>query len=617
MVCAPDPAIGLAASHAVGANSTVVGREIAVVDCEQLGEILALCAVFYDLLARRFLSLCAPPLTHSPSSSIGEFSMRPATRRRGSLRGSIAQGSVFAIFGRNFGPTQPAQVSAFPLGTTFQGVGVSVCQSGSCIPAIPLFVSAGQINVIMPSDAPLGPVSVRVIFNGQGGYYASATVVASSFGIAAVNGEGFGYGSIQNLAPDGSPVSPLVNGGVIGPRGIQNLPPEGAPVNSAVNSAKPGQTVALWGTGLGAGLNADNLEPQTGDLPVDVEIWVGGRKVTNKRYSGRSSCCAGIDLIVFDLPDDTPAGCYVPIQVRTGGVVSNSVSIAVSADGAACSDSSNPLSQLIRTGGNLGLILANRVNALMNFIKSEPEETVEFAVASFRRENGGPFAYNALASLPPPGSCTVHTVPGDFLTGDVIPAFRSTGGELDAGSTLTMGTLTFGKSIYYTGTLAGTPAGFRKRNVPVSALGEPLTVRGTGGADVGPFTANLSPAPAIHWSDRDQGQAVNRSGGFIVNWSGGEGPGAVLVAGISSNTAGNASAVFLCTASPGTNSFPVPSYIVQGLPPSAERVPLGVRFGYAMVGFLPVSEAGAFSASGVDSLTALVASWSARAVVYQ
>jgi hypothetical protein len=438
-----------------------------------------------------------------------------------------------------------------------------------------------------------------VVFNGQGGYYASAEVVASSVGIFAINSGGFGPGVVQNFTP------------------------EALPVNSTQASARPGQTVIAWGTGLGAGLNADNVAPQSGDLPVNVEIWAGGKLVTVKRYSGRSPCCAGVDQIIFDLPPDTPTGCYVPIQIRTGGqMVSNSISIAVSADGGACSDPFNPLSQMFRTGGKLGLILANRVNALLNFIEVEPEETVEFALATFRQENGGPFAYNAIASLPPPGSCTVHAVPGDFLAGAVIPAFRASGAELNAGQSLSFGNIEIGKSasdaVYYTDTLAGTPGGFRDRGLAVSVLGGPLAVSGTGGADVGSFAVELPPAPAIGWFNRDAGQAVDRSRGFRIDWEGGDTPGsAVLVAGINSNVPANASAVFLCIAPPGTKSMGVPSYIVQALPPSPGRAFLPLGFGYAMVGVLPLAASPTVSATGIDRGAALPVSWSARAVRYQ
>jgi len=407
------------------------------------------------------LALCAGAAYSQPFIFYRGIVNSASFAPQGLPNGAIARGSLFSIFGRSLGPAQGTSYSAYPLGTTLQGVSVSVCQNGACVQAFPQYVSAGVVNAIMPSNAPLGPVSIRVFFNGQGGYYASATVVAASFSVFAANSGGFGPGIIQNFTP------------------------ESVTLNSSTAAAKPGQTVILWGTGLGAGLNADNLAPQVGDLPVAVEIWVGGKKVTVKRYSGRSPSYAGVDVVIFDLPADTPAGCYVPIQVRVGEqvggqTVSNSVSIAVSADGGPCSDPFNPLSQVFRKGGKLGLVMANRVNATQLIDGVDREETVEFALGTFRRENGGPFAYNALASLPPPGACTVHTVPGDFLTGSVIPAFKASGGELNAGTSISLGNLqvpgpVLPDFLYYSGTLAGTPAGFRRLNGPVSVLNSPMS----------------------------------------------------------------------------------------------------------------------------------------------
>lgn len=542
--------------------------------------------------------------------------------------GSIAQGSVFAILGRNFGPTQASRVQSFPLGTTFQNVGVSVCQSGSCIPALPLYVSARQVNAIMPSNAPLGPVSIRVVFNGQGGYYASATVVASSFGIAAVNGGGVNLmDSYESLLEDWRDVlaasraanSALTQGG-FGPGTIQNVTTAGSTINSPAIPARPGQKVTLWGTGLGAGLNDDNLAPQTGNLPVNVEIWVGGRPVTSIHYSGRSACCAGIDQLVFDLPDDTPLGCYVPVQVRTGEVVSNSVSIAVSADGSDCSDPANPLSERLRTGGRLGLILANRVSAVLNFRSSQPEETVDFGMATFRREIGRPFAYNAAFSLPPPGTCTVHSISGDLLGGAVIPGFRGSGVELDAGARLDIAGRELGKvangAAYYTGTLAGTPAGFRQPRLPQSALEEAFAIRGSGGADIGPFQVEMPAPPAIRWLNRREGDMVDRSQGFTVTWETDDTAATVLIAGVNSNIPGNASALFLCTASSSAGSFAVPPYILQALPPSPDRAFLGHSFGYVMVGALRL-DSPAVPVSGLDWMMPAVTSWSASAVRFQ
>ncbi len=378
----------------------------------------------------------------------------------------------------------------------------------------------------------------------------------------------------------------------------------------------------MWGTGLGPGLNADNVAPEAGDLPVNVEIWAGGKAVSTKRYSGRSPCCAGLDQIVFDLPADTPTGCYVPIQIRTNAtVVSNTATIAVSPNGGPCSDTFNPLSQMFRTGGKLGLLLTNRVNALLNLLDSEPEETVEFALATFRNETGGPFAFHALASLPPPGACVVHAGKGDILDGAVLPAFQGSGPMLKAGDRLTFGGVaaekTAADSIYYTSILAGTPDGFRKRGLGVSLMDQSMTVQGPGGVDLEAFAFQMPPAPAIRWFNRNRGQAIDRARGVRFDWEGGDAPNVVLVSGISSNAAGNASVIFVCTALPGTKSFEVPPQILQTLPASPEIEYLGLGFGYAMVGVLPLGAGQSVQASGLDAGSAFPVSWSARAVRYR
>src|SRR5215470_7709466 len=60
--------------------------------------------------------------------------------------GSIAQGSLFTIFGANLGPAQPASASSFPLGSTLAGVSISVTQGTTTVAALPLYVRPDQIN---------------------------------------------------------------------------------------------------------------------------------------------------------------------------------------------------------------------------------------------------------------------------------------------------------------------------------------------------------------------------------------------------------------------------------------------------------------------------------------
>src|SRR5579859_1875805 len=77
--------------------------------------------------------------------------------------GSIARGSLFSIFGARLGPAS-GPPAAFPLSTTLGGVSIQVTQGSTTVAAIPIFVGAGQVNAIMPSNAPLGKVSVYVTF---------------------------------------------------------------------------------------------------------------------------------------------------------------------------------------------------------------------------------------------------------------------------------------------------------------------------------------------------------------------------------------------------------------------------------------------------------------------
>ncbi len=108
----------------------------------------------------------------------------------------------------------------------------------------------GQLNVIMPSATPLGWNAVRVTYSGVPGNFTPVNVVASSVGIFAINSAGFGPGIFTNYVGPGN-----------------------EPVNTTRVTARRGQTVTLWGTGLGAALNADNVPPQPGNLPGSVQVY--------------------------------------------------------------------------------------------------------------------------------------------------------------------------------------------------------------------------------------------------------------------------------------------------------------------------------------------------------
>jgi len=459
--------------------------------------------------------------------------------------GSIARGSIFSIFGRDLGPAAGVQVSAFPLADELGGVSVEICQDDACAAAIPLFVRADQINAILPSDAPLGPASLRVSFDGQAGNFTPIEIVESSVGLFSVNSGGFGPGVLQNFVSQ-----------------------ESQPVNSALAAARPGQVVTLWATGLGPGLNADNLAPQPGDLPFDVEIWVGAARVTRKLYSGRSPCCAGVDQIVFEIPADAPQGCYAPVHVRTAGrTVSNSVTIAIS-DQDQCSDPQEPSVAALRAGGDLAAFFVRRGR------RRNPAggtTIYDLASASFGAETGGPWAYNPNYVSPPPGACRVSARRGALFETTAVYGAVPSGGALDAGPRLTAST---GRGARALGPRLGPHPGYLGDLGPhgqdaetILEPGATVRISGPGGADVAAFAVELQLPEPPTWNLEQT--EVDRSRPLNVSWSGGQTGDQIWLVGGAADPVHDAAVIFSCPAPDGATAFTIGPEILSRVPQAA------------------------------------------------
>lgn len=494
-------------------------------------------------------TVCAQPFVYY-RSIFNAASFAPS----GAPNGAVAQGSIFTVFGRGLGPAAGAQAAAFPLSESVAGVSVEVCQASTCVAALPLFVRADQINAVMPSNAPLGAASLRVTVDGEPGNFSPVEVVAASFGVFAVSSGGSGPGIVQNFVASAE-----------------------TPLNSALAAAKPGQPLILWGTGLGAASGADNQPAAAGDLPTAVEIWAGGKAVSTRRYSGRAPGFSGLDQVVFDLPADTPTGCYVPVVLRAGGVVSNTVTIAVSADGGPCSDPANPL-DAARAGGPLGLVLLTRV-LWEAPVPAGFSLTAELASGFLQNEAAGPWRFNPLYALPPPGACTAYA----WNTGEPSPAFFAsqarTGAALSAGEELSIQASAGSGSAYRDARLADFYSGFLGTSAaldPPLALifGEsaPAQVSAPGGADVGAFTVEIDGPPAFAWSNRGVAQSLAPGEPVTVEWTGGDRDGLVLIAGFSKVATSLTTSAFVCTARADAGAFTVPGVSTAALAHDSQSV---------------------------------------------
>jgi uncharacterized protein (TIGR03437 family) len=505
--------------------------------------------------------------------------------------GSLAQGTLFTIFGNNLGPAvAPPEPGSFPLGTSLGGVSIAITPAGqgTAVAALPFYVSASQISAILPSNTPLGSNTVVVTYSGRSSAPAAITVVASSAGLFAINSGGFGPSVLQNYVS-----------------AIQ------LPVNSRTVAAKPGQILEMYGTGLGAALNPDNQAPQAGTLPVQTEIFVGGEAAV-VAYSGRSPCCSGLDQLVFTLPADVKLGCDVPVAVRTvGTTVSNVVTVAISADGSPCSDAMAPFGNVI-SAAKSGLLMLVRSTLKLS---ASATMTVDSFYADFRQETGGAFAFNPIYSAPPPGSCTSYSYAGDVFQGAALPGFAPSGAALDAGFLKVANASTSASAQSPYDLLLGASTSL-SGSLPTSFLDSgPFTITGSGGHDVGKFTAKASAAPFVSWSNSTA--TINRSAGLTATWtfsapSSGQ---TVVVTGGNFDSRIGRSAMFFCTAAASVGSFTVPSYILERLPASAADG-ISTKGELAVIAF-PTSPAASFAATGLDQGSIDLISASGQFVTFQ
>ena len=464
--------------------------------------------------------------------------------------GGIAQGAIFSIFGRELGPTQGAQASSFPLAEELAEVRITVTQGEISVQAIPVFVRADQINAILPSNAPLGRVIIRVSFSGIESNGIPAIVVASRVGLFTVNSSGYGPGVVQNVAADGART-----------------------LNSPQESAKPGQLVILWGVGLGAVEGGDNVPPTPGNLGVEIEVYIGGVRVADEgvRYAGRSSCCAGLDQFVIELPAGAPPGCYVPVEIRTAaGLMSNAVTMSIADEAGACIARASPFGDAFVDPGRVGLIQLIRLSLFSTLDRPGDLSGLadfSFSVLTDQRE-AGPFFFNAMVSLPPPGTCL--TASGTALDALAFsPALR-----LDGGSTLAIA----GPGGARMATLNSVAPDVLGGSVPDLGFASPFLRAGSyrvsseGGAGVGEFEVDLAVPDLPTWLNRDDVDIVDRSQPLRFDWQLAGADDEVVAVLLLARTGGyRAHAAVLCIEEGSVGSLSIPSRNLMSLPPSSAK----------------------------------------------
>jgi uncharacterized protein (TIGR03437 family) len=212
----------------------------------------------------------------------------------------FASGTIVTIFGSLLGPQTGATFSVNSAGSvdnTLSGATITV----GGVPAIPLFVQSGQVNIILPFTlATSGQAPVEVKYNDLVSADFNIPLTAADVQIFTADASGSGPGSILN---------------------------QDYSVNTATNPAAPGSVVQVYGTGGGAvnppvtagGVAGDTLSWVT--LPYSATVNGEDAKVL---YAGSApGLVFGVYQFNVQLPADVTAG-SAKIVLKVGDSASQS-----------------------------------------------------------------------------------------------------------------------------------------------------------------------------------------------------------------------------------------------------------------------------------------------------
>jgi fibronectin-binding autotransporter adhesin len=475
----------------------------------------------------------------------------------------IAPGALFIIKGTGLAdPTAQAilQSSASPgIPLTLNGAILSVTVNGTTVYPGIYYATATQIAAVLPAATPLGTGTVTVTYNGSATATAAIQVVRAALGLGTYNG----------LA-------------------IATNPTTGA-LYTYTNSIKPGDTIVLWGSGLGA-ISADSdtvftSTPHAGSVPL--QIYIGGVQAT-VLYAGDSGY-PGVNQLDVTVPTSVSPGCNVSLVAVSGSgsilTTSNSTAIAVSPSGGVCSD------PLFGTDGTATTTLSGKTNISTGSVilahsvspgsTAGTTQTNDIAEASFQKTDGSSVTASGVRSSV--GSCSITQnvtgTPGTGSTTGLDAGVISVTGPAASATLTPLGSASPGLS------LAQLATGF------IPSTGGAFTFKGTGGADVGSFSVTVNfPNPAVAWTNQAAAATINRVSGATFTWTGGAANSYVEITGSSAAASGGAVGNYYCFAPASAGTFTVPNFVLLGLPSGTGSTSLTNTTSYT-----------AFTATGLDT----------------
>ena len=242
----------LASLYSATAFSPVAGHVIAVLTSGGNYAKALVTAVSASSITFQYLTYGANAAPAGPSISAVQNNysyLQPGLPNYG-----IAPGSLFIIKGvdlANPGTAVLQSSGGSGIPTSLNGATIAVTVNGVTTHPAMYYAIPAQIAAVLPSSTPAGTGTITVTYNGIASSPAPILVVSTALGFDSYFGSGVGLG----VATDAS-----------------------GNIFTYSNSAKPGQTIVLWASGLGAD-TADSDTVFTSSphaVSVPLQIYIGG-----------------------------------------------------------------------------------------------------------------------------------------------------------------------------------------------------------------------------------------------------------------------------------------------------------------------------------------------------
>ena len=516
----------------------------------------------------------------------------------------IAQGSFFAVLGSGLGSDAlaPEPTSETGLPTMLpanSGTSVVVTDSaGKTSNCLLRFVSPSQIDAVMPSTVAVGPARVTVSVNGEVVGSGNITIAQEQFGVFYENGQGWGQAVAQNISTAA-----------------------GFAANNLTTPANPGQSVILYGTGLGPlPAQMDDSKPAAADVNFlappynySVTVWVNGEAVPSS-FAGRAQGgFPALDQIDFKLPADVAEGCFVRGEVQvtvpgspaSGPGTFSSFTIATAAPGQSCPnlfglDAAGL--QTLQSGQtvNVGVGIVGGLNVVNDMNDPQPGSVAGMFFVTANKP--GIVALNDVLALfgvasgaiwdpslaLPPGKCSVFDantflqIPSNIL--GALDANLGSGPVIATGSIQSslQGAVVSPLSVGSQLTLAGpggqfalTPSSDGPGQYETNPAPGAFTSGGTwilsgpgqGSEGAGAFSISFTMPPEVHWTNAPASGVISRSENLPVRFTA-AGTTQVSIGGAALETSDSSisGTVFACAAQASAGQFTIPESVLQQLP---------------------------------------------------